>query len=1670
MNTTQQKNINNPKTGLLIFNTDSLNFWYYTGSYWISICPPPVADAGDDVSICIGTSTTLNANGGVTYTWTPVTALSNPNIADPVANPAVTTTYKVTIDKGGCEATDDVLVTVKALPTANAGADQTICRGITATLTASGGTTYSWNTGATTATINVSPTTNTTYTVTATINGCTDDDQVVVKVNALPTADAGVDQTMCSGATVTLAASGGTTYLWNTGVTSSSFTISPASTVTYTVTATLNGCTDDDQVVITVNSSITANAGIDQPVCIGSAATLTASGGTTYFWSTGATTATINVSPVTNTTYSVTATSAGCTDDDQVVVTVYSVPTANAGIDQIICRGATATLTASGGTTNIWSTGGLKPAINVSPTSTTTYTVTAIDNNGCSDDDQVVVTVNSLPTANAGADQTICVGSAAMLTASGGTTYSWNVGVTTATIIVSPTAITTYTVTATDNNGCTDDDVVVVTVNPVPTANAGADQSICSGTTATLTASGGTTYLWNTGATTATINVTPSATITYTVTATDNNSCTDDDQVVVTVKALPTANAGADQTICIGSTATLTASGGTTYSWSTGATTATINVTPTATTTYTITATTNGCTDDDAVVVTVNPIPTANAGADQTICRGVTATLTASGGTTYSWSTGATTATINVTPTATITYTVTATDNNGCTDDDQVKITVNALPTANAGNDTMICDNNSAVLTATGGVSYLWSISETTASITVNPPVITFYTVTVTNANGCTDSDDVTVNVIASPTVDVSPPSVSICAGLPVTFNADVVDPGACTFLWSEGSINQNILVSPTTSTTYTVTVSYVNGCTDSDYGEVTVWALPTANAGADQSICFGSTATLTVSGSGGTPPYNYGWNTGETTASITVSPGATKTYMVSVYDSHGCIGTDDVKVTVNATPTANAGADKTICIGSTGVIAAAVAGGTPPYTYAWSTGETTMIINISPTATTTYTITITDINSCSDDDQVVVAVGALPTANAGSDRTVCSGSSTTLGGSPTASGGTSPYTYSWASSPAGFGSALANPTANPAVNTTYTVTVTDINNCQGSDYVAVAVYALPTANAGADQSICKGATATLTASGGISYSWSTGATTATINVSPTTTTTYTVTATDGNGCTDDDQVKVTVNALPTANAGADQSICAGTTATLTASGGTSYAWNIGETTAAITVSPGATTTYTVTATDANGCTDDDQVVVTIKALPTANAGADQTICRGSTATLTASGGTTYSWSTGQTTVTINVTPTATTTYTVTATTNGCTDDDQVVVTINPVPTANAGSDRTICNGMSTTLGGSPTASGGTGPYTYSWASNPAGFGSALANPSANPTVTTTYTVTVTDNNGCRGTDNVKVTVNAAMVANAGADWTVCFSGSTTLTGSAAGGTPAYTYVWSTGGTTQSIVVGPTATTTYTVTVSDVYSCTDDDQVVITAMYPTWSCGSLFTDPRDSKNYQTVLITDPNPDQCWFKQNINVGVKIPGASGMSNNGQIDKYCWDDIEANCTSNGGLYQWNEAVQYYGSSRPDPAVTRQGICPVCWHIPSESEWHTLELALTSGECDEPRTGLECDPAGERLKKTGLVPPFCDVEALPCGNTGFEAIPAGFRDDSPPYFDPVDLDEAYFWTSTDQDVNGGDIFARYIYDYNVGLGEKSSDFRWNQSNPEGYSVRCLKGFGTNP
>ena len=588
---------------------------------------------------------------------------------------------------------------------------------------------------------------------------------------------------------------------------------------------------------------------------------------------------------------------ATCFGTQTFVVTIYPQPNVSGGPDKSICDGTAIVLAGSGASIYSWDH---SVADNVSFTQalgSVTYNVTGTDIHGCINTDQVLVTVNPNPTpVISGADQ-YCIGFSTTLDAgSGYATYAWSTGASSQTIaatiannpitvtvttsqlcsattspfnVIENTIITTnasyqicqgasmvihgvtettsgvYSQTYPSTLGCDSISNITLTVNPLPNINGGADQAICSGTSVNLTATGGTSFTWNNGITQGAAFTPAVGTHTYTVTGTDANGCINTDAVDIVVNAIPVLNAGIDQTVCVGSQATLTASGATTYTWNNSVTNG-VAFTPTlGSVTYTVSGTTSGCIATDQVVVTVNPLPTINAGSDVSACENQSIILTGFGagvGGTYTWDKGASNG-ISFLPTAT-TYTITGTNIFGCINKDSLVVNIIPTPVVDFFGDKLLgCSPLSVSFTnnSSGNLTNCqWSFSNGInltgcGSVSSTFTAVGCYdvTLTVNTPEGCTNTATLTdyVCVLPNPVADfyTDPTELSTIDWEATMVNTSV---GATSYNWSFGdgssATNEFEPKHPypnEQSGTYliTLTVKNAGGCTDSTTRTITL-------------------------------------------------------------------------------------------------------------------------------------------------------------------------------------------------------------------------------------------------------------------------------------------------------------------------------------------------------------------------------------------------------------------------------------------------------------------------------------------------------------------------------------------------------------------------------------------------------------------------------------------------------------------------------------------------------------------------------------------------------------------------------------------------------------------------------------------------------------------------------
>jgi gliding motility-associated-like protein len=1317
-----------------------------------------------------GQSLTLTSNNGIpagnftsagaphptgTFCWTPTTSdISN--------NPYC---FTVRVNDDACPFfganTYSYCITVTGI-VVDAGPDQYIACSDLATLTANatGGNppyTYLWSNGFTgpTQTVPVG-----TYVVTVSDGNCSSTDTVQVLSAFEPTA-AFTWTGACINSTVQFTDQSSTPggmqfWNWNFGDGSSSTLQNPSHNFpgpgTYNVTLVVEniyGCTDTIVQPVVIAPLPVPSFSTDT-TCAGSLIHFNNTSippGANWQWifSNGATSTSQNPSvvlggPGTYTATLIVTDSSGCTDSITQNVVVNPQPVAAFTAVGSGCQNVPVTFnnTSTGGTSYYWSFGDGDTSTLQNPvhvfTNNGTYTVTLVVANafGCMDTLTLPVQINGPPVAAAGPDVTICIGSNATITASGGTSYQWSPGgLSGSPISVSPGSNTTYTVIVTDANGCSAIDSVNVFVNPLPVPTVSPNVSICQGQSATLIAGGGVSYSWNpSGNNNDTISVSPNSSTTYAVNVIDANGCQATAFVNVTVNLNPVINLPAGVFICSGVSATLDAgAGASSYQWSNGATTQTISVNSQGA--YSVTVTNSfGCTSTASTQVTVGGQVISN-NATIAICQGQTATLDAGyTGLNYQWSTGASSQTINVSQAGV--YSVTITDGNGCTGTIANTVQVNPLPQAaftpndECLNDSVFFMDASAV---NGGsiTGWSWDLGDGNISYAQDPihvynnPGAYNVTLTVTSNNGCTSTIADTLNIYPIPNAAFAANPGCVYSNLNFTNQSSVGFGNIISWNWTFGDGTTSSTQSPqhafSAPGNYNVTlvVATPGGCADTVNSIVQVYPQPSLSFTSTPTIiCQGGTVTLnntSTSTNGIINNFQWSFGNGQTSTqnNPTVTYNTAGSYNVTLIGTtvHGCSDTLNQPVTVNAPPVADAGSNQSLCIGQSATLTATGGG-----TYVWTPGgSTSAAINVNPATSGWYSVIVTNANGCTSRDSAYVTVKPLPTPNAGPDKALCAGGSVSL----TATGG---GTYVW--TPGGATTPTIN--VNPASTTNYIVTVTAANGCTRNDTARVVVNALPVASAGPDKVICYGATTGLTATGGATYNWAhNGATSATVYVNPTVATSYVVTVTNASGCTARDTVAVSINPTPTVT-GSNAFFCTGYSTTLNAGNpGMTYLWSpSGDTTQTVVVSdPGV---YSVVVTNAFGCQGSGSFNVSEGGTGLAPNPINTVVCQGVNVTLDAgNSGMVYQWSTGAVSQTINVNTTGS--YTVTVTDpGGCSASFTNNVTMQPLPVVNF-TTTDACLGSVTTVNNTSSITSGN---IINWAWN---FGNGILSTSQTPSL-----------------------------------------------------------------------------------------------------------------------------------------------------------------------------------------------------------------------------------------------------------------------------------------------------------------------------------------------------
>ncbi|MBS1568484.1 MAG: choice-of-anchor L domain-containing protein [Bacteroidetes bacterium] len=1481
-------------------------------------------------------------------------------------------TYSVTItDAGGCTATATstlvesapmvgTITSTTPVTCANDGSGS-------ATVSINGGMpaySYAWNTVPVQSSATASGLAPGTYTVTATDQyGCSTSASATIggPVQPLQVQLAAITNVACSGSgsgSATVAISGGTSpysISWNTSPVQNATTASGLSGGSYTATATdANGCAASLTVSIMepalpLSLQVTTQQNIDCTGQTGSA-TVQASGGTgpyAYAWNTSPGQNNASATGLPGGSHTATATDAqGCQATISVTITApaAALSASIAASNNVLCAGGTdggATVQISGGTppyTQVWNTTPPQSGTSASNLAAGTWQVAVLDANSCATSATVAISQPTALQVSGTVAPAQCQGAAngaVDVTTSFGTppyTWSWTGpnGYAASTEDINGLSAGGYTLVATDAHGCTATHNFDVNQPGLFTATLtaalhGVANVSCIGSndgSIDLEVSGAVppyTYAWSgpNGFTSAMQDIAGLQAGTYSVTITDDNGCSTSLGSVLTAPPaldiqLTSGNFGGTAIACNGgdngSITTMISGGNPSYSnaWTgpNGFSSTQANLTGLIAGQYQITTTDdNGCSATQSITLTQPaPLVAANGGTTPATCFGSAtgqATVSVSGGTepySYSWNTSPVQHAATATGLAAGSYIVSITDAHGCSTSGTFNVGGPAAALAiNLGSTTNVAchggQTGAAAVQGTGGTapySYSWNTAPATPGPSVSGLAAGTWTVTVTDAAGCT----------ASRSVVITEPGQAITAIVgsqqPVTCYGNAN--GSASIIVSGGSGNYNITWNTSPAQTgatangltpgnYTATITDANGCPQSTELPVAIggpviplaisYAASTYAGGANVSCPGANDGSIDLTVSGGTGPYAYTWLSGNGTSSPVQDPTGLSagSYHLTIGDAHGCTMDSMVTLSGPAAISATAVVQSAICHGaSTGAINLTPAGGAPPYAYQWSGpgGFTASAQDLNLIPAGVYTVVISDANGCSLSQPFDVSEPGTFAFNATITNANCSNSADGAV-QLSASGGTAPYQFSW-TGPNGFTAGVAN--ISDLQGGTYHLVLTDANGCSAlSSYDLTAptpltVFAISNKNHNGNDVTCAGASdgsISTTYNGGTppyTFAWigPNGFTATTADLSGLASGTYSLTVTDAHGCSISTSATLIAptpllaNAVAATYAGGGNTSCAGATdgsLVLTPSGG-SPPYNVswtgpgGFASSAWQITGLAAGTYTATVTDLNGCSTTLTRNLTAPAPLTLSASATNTTCFGGlngSVDLTTAGGSgtcTYQWQgpNAFAASTQDLTALYAGTYSVSVTdANGCTASTTVSITEPSAVQATASISTAACQGANNGAI-DLTVTGGTGAYSFLWTGFPA---YSATTEDINGLFAGVYTVAITDANGCSLTAPFNVNEPGlfnitAQLSSVGGGYNVSCAGASdgTIDATVAGGTGSYTYYWTgpNGFTSINLDLSGLAAGEYHLTVHDANGCSGSSSFTLVAPAP----------------------------------------------------------------------------------------------------------------------------------------------------------------------------------------------------------------------------------------------
>ena len=1009
---------------------------------------------------------------------------------------------------------------------------------------------------------------------------------------------------------------------------------------------------------------------------------------------------------------------------DSVYIVVNPLPKPSLGLDTSICLDASALIFNAGSYSSYkWFPNG-ETTQKISTNIAGEYIISVVDGNGCKANDSVNLIVNSSPVLDLGTDITICPGTTANFDGGLFSSYLWHDGGTS--VSYNGTTAETIFLDIVDSNGCIASDTAEIFMSASLPVKLGNDTSVCLGDSV-LVNSGypilGYTFLWDNGSSTPMISVTKTGR--YELVVKDAFGCSGTDSIDLVFNPNPQLDLGPDVDICPALDSTFTVgTGWTSVLWSDGSTAPSITLNKPGVYSAAVVGP-DGCIASDTIVLDFYKAAILDLGSDITICPGTTANFDGGLFSSYLWHDGGTSVSYNGTTAETIFLDIV--DSNGCIASDTAEIFMSLSLPVSLGNDTAICDGKTLLLNpgySTKDYTVLWDNGSTKPMISVTKTGI--YGLVVKDAFGCSGSDSIDLLINDLPSVDLGNDK-ALCSGDSTTLR---VNAGLNDIVWSTYETSKEILVK--LENDYSVSVTDSNNCVARDTVHLTINNIPIINIGKDQTLCFGSSFQFDAG------IYStYEWHDQSTLK--TYSSKIEELVYVIVRDSNGCLGTDTANVFLGNPFLVNLGNDTAVCKGSKVNINSGFGSN---HTFLWNTLSTAENIIVSNSGI--YSVEVTDENGCLASDSINVILNPYPIVNLGIDKTICEGDSTSFN---------AVGNWQWIE----WNDLSLQQVLKVKTKGTYTVTVTDLNGCKGTDSAELIVNQNPTVSLGDDIEVCKGKSVTIKTipNNFASYLWQDG------SVGKTFTTftpeVITLLATDLNGCKGTDTVALQITPGLDINLPSDQQFCEGENYTISVSGFNpskhKFLWSTGSETSTIIVNN--TGVYNVFVTNNEGCSGTDTININVSPKPIPNL-RDTSICEGETATFNSELYSYYKWTpNGEIIQSISAGKSGE--YSVLVTDkDGCSGSASANLTVYSKPNIPSYPDQQACEGGDITLGANlPRGS-------YLWNPNKETTQSIKVSESDE------YTVSITNSNGCIDSVIINTVFNPNPIIDLGIDKSIC--------------------------------------------------------------------------------------------------------------------------------------------------------------------------------------------------------------------------------------------------------------------------------------------------------------